>query len=325
MIRVCELTGKLRSVIQVTSGWKVSRIVLATMLCLLAVECLAQDLEPRRWSHLPSGLNVFGVGTGRTDGDIFFDPVLRIEDATFELYGVGASYVRTFDWFGKSSRIDVLVPYANGRWEGLLDGEYASRRRDGLGDPHLRISMNLYGAPALTGKEYAQYRQNNPINTTVGAALAVTLPLGQYNRDWLINLGANRYVFRPQIGVLHQRHNWQFEATGSVFLFRDNDEFLGNAVLAQDPLWFIQGHVIYGFKPGWWVSLSGGYAYGGEAHINGAAKDNDARSSYWAVSLGLPLSARQSLKFAYGTSDTHIRAGVNKDALVAAWTINWLD
>jgi hypothetical protein len=300
-------------------------VVLAALLCALADDAQAQDLEPRRWSHLPSGLNVIGVGTGRTDGDIFFDPVLRIEDSSFELYGLAASYVRTFDWLGKSSRIDVLVPYANGRWEGLLDGEYASRRRDGLSDPQLRISMNVYGAPALSGREYAEYRRNNPVNTTVGAALSVTLPLGQYNRDWLINLGANRYVIRPQIGVLHQRHNWQFEVTGSVFLFQDNDDFFQGTRLEQDPLWFIQGHAIYGFKPGWWVSFSGGYAYGGEAYVNAVAKDNDARSNYWALSLGLQLSARQSLKFAYLTSDTHIRAGVNKDALVAAWSINWLD
>jgi hypothetical protein len=304
---------------------KVGCVVLAMVLWLLAGECLAQDLEPRRWSHLPNGLNVIGVGTGRTEGDIFFDPVLRIKDGTFELYGLGASYVRTFEWFGKSSRVDVTVPYANGRWEGMLDGEYASRRRDGFGDPHLRISMNLYGAPALSGREFAQYRKDNPVNTTVGAALAVTLPLGEYNRDWLINLGANRYVLRPQIGVLHQRREWQFELTGSVFLFQDNDEFWQGTTLEQDPLWFVQGHVIYGFKPGWWVGLSGGYAYGGEAYVSGLAKDNDARSAYWAVSLGLPISARQSLKFAYVTSDTHVRAGVNKDVLVAAWSINWVD
>ena len=125
-------------------------VVLGALLWFLASACHAQDLEPRRWTHLPTGLNVLGIGAGRTDGDIFFDPVLLIEDATFELYGLGATYVRTFEWLGKSSRIDVTVPYANGRWEGLLDGESASRRRSGLADPRIRLSMNLYGAPPLT-------------------------------------------------------------------------------------------------------------------------------------------------------------------------------
>jgi len=249
--------------------------------------------------------------------------VLRVEDATFELYGVGATYVRTFEWFGRSSRIDVLVPYANGRWEGLLDGEYASRRRNGLADPRIRISMNLYGAPPLRGKEFVQYRRNNPVTTTVGAALAIGLPFGQYNSDWLINLGSNRYVVRPQLGILHQRHNWQFEVTGSVFLFQDNDEFWRGTRLEQDPLWFLQGHVIYSFNPRWWASLSGGYAYGGESFVNDVAKNNDARSSYWSVSLGLPLTARQALKLAYLKIDTNVLAGYNADSLMAAWSINW--
>jgi len=298
--------------------------LLASLWLLGVADCMAQDLEPRRWSHLPSGLNVVGVGGGRTDGDIFFDPVLRIDDATFELYGVGASYVRSFEWLGRSSRFDVIVPYASGRWEGLLDGEYASRRRRGFGDPRIRFSMQLYGAPPLTGKAFAQYRQNHPVSTVVGAALEVVLPAGEYNPDWLLNLGGNRYVLRPQIGLLHTRHNWQFEATGSVFLFQDNDEFWRGTRLEQDPLWFIQGHVIYGFKPGWWASLSTGYAYGGEATVNGVPKNNDARSSYWALSLGMPLSARQAFKLTWVVADTHVRAGSNSNALLAAWSINWI-
>jgi len=297
--------------------------LLAILLLLAVDDCRAQDLEPRRWSHLPVGLNVVGVGTALTDGDIFFDPLLRIDDATFELYGIGASYVRSFDWLGKSVRFDATLPYASGRWEGLLDGEYASRRRRGFGDPRIRFSMNLYGAPPLSGKAFAQYRQQNPINTTIGAALEVVLPLGEYNSDWLLNLGGNRYVFRPQLGVLHQRHKWQFEATGSLFLFQDNDEFWKGTRLEQESLWFLQGHIIYGFKPGWWASLSGGYAYGGEATVNGVPKNNSTRSSYWALSVGLPLSARQALKLTLVAADTHVRAGANSNALLAAWSVNW--
>jgi hypothetical protein len=303
---------------------RVARLfLLAASLWLAANVCTAQDLEPRRWSHLPTGLNVVGVGVGLTEGDIFFDPVLRVEDATFELYALGASYVRTFEWLGKSARIDFKIPYANGRWEGLLDGEYASRRRNGLADPHVRLSMNLYGAPPLRGREFMQYRQNNPVNTTVGAAVDIGLPLGQYNSEWLINLGSNRYVIRPQLGILHQRQKWQFELTGSLFLFQDNDEFWMGTRLEQDPLWFLQGHVIYGFKPGWWASLSGGYAYGGEAYVNDVPKNNDARSGYWAIGLGLPLNARQSLTFTFVTADSHVLAGADTRSLVVSWSVNW--
>jgi hypothetical protein len=71
----------------------------------------AQDLEARRWSHLPTGLNILGFGAGATDGDVTFDPVAQIEDGTFRLYSVGSSYVRSFELLGRSSRLDLKLPY----------------------------------------------------------------------------------------------------------------------------------------------------------------------------------------------------------------------
>ncbi len=283
----------------------------------------AQDLEPRRWSHLPMGLNVLGIGAGWSDSDILFDPVLRISDANSDVYIGAASYVRTFAFLGKSGRVDLNVPYAAGRWEGLVDGVDTVVRRRGFMDPRIRFSINLYGAPPLSGQAYMQYKRENPVMTTVGAALAVTLPLGDYNDQKLINLGNNRFVIRPQLGVLHQHYQWQFELTGSVFLYQKNDEFWKGNELKQDPLWFVQGHVIYTFKPGWWASLSGGYAYDGRSHINDVPKEDDRRTNYFAVSLGVPINARQGLKFTYLTSDTNISVGSHSNALLAAWSINW--
>ena len=106
----------------------------------------AQDLEPRRWSQLPTGVNFAGVGIGYSKGDIFLDPVLKIEDADFELVLGVAAYVRTFGLFGKSARFDLRVPYVSGTWEGLVDGEFAQVNRDGFGDPRFRLSVLLYGA-----------------------------------------------------------------------------------------------------------------------------------------------------------------------------------
>jgi len=298
-------------------------LILVFFQCVLCTEVRAQDLEPRRWSHLPTGLNVLGFAAGWTDGDIGFDPVLRIEDATYDLYVGGAAYIRTFEFLGKSSRIDFSLPYAAGRWEGLVDGLDTVVRRRGFADPRIRFSVNLYGAPPLSGEEYARFRQENPVTTTVGAALAVTLPLGDYNDQKLINLGGNRFVLRPQLGVLHQRHQWQFELTGSVFLYQDNDEFWAGNKLEQDPLWFVQGHAIYTFKPGFWASVSGGFAHGGRSHVSGIAKEDDRRTSYFAVSLGVPINARQSLKFTYLASNTNISVGADINAFVMAWSINW--
>ena len=111
--------------------------------------------------------------------------------------------------------------------------------------------------------------------------------------------------------------------TGSVFLFGDNDEFFNGNNLERDPPWFLQGHVIYSIKPGWWASISSGFAHGGQSRINGNPTPDDARVRYIALSLGASINARQSLKFTYLTSDTHTATGANFDALLMAWSINW--
>ena len=62
--------------------------------------------------------------------------------------------------------------------------------------------MNLYGAPPARGKEFMQYRMARTTSTIIGAAIAVSLPLGEYYPDRLINLGKNRYIIRPQLDAL---------------------------------------------------------------------------------------------------------------------------
>jgi hypothetical protein len=305
------------------SKFCVSAIFLLLSQVLLCAQIQAQDLEPRRWSHLPTGLNVLGLGGGWTDGDILFDPVLRIQDATFELSIASLGYVRTFEWLGKSSRVDVSVPYAAGRWEGLVDGEFTSVRRRGFMDPRLRFSMNLYGAPPLKGAEFVQYRREHPVDTTIGAAVQVQFPFGDYNDKKLINLGNNRFYVRPQIGVLHQHYKWQFELTGSVFLYQSNDEFFNGNELRQKGLWFTQSHAIYTFKPGLWASASLGYGYGGESSIDNVQKNDARRNLYWALSLGVPINANQGIKLVYFSSNTNTSLGSNSNALLAAWSLNW--
>lgn len=306
----------------VIAGRSICGFVLSLAL-LLAPAAFAQDLEPRRWTHLPTDLNIVGGGVVAVDGEIFFDPVLKIEDGTFDLYSLGNSYIRTFEWLGKLNRVDISAPYAYGRWEGIVDGVDESIRRHGFLDPRIRWSINLYGAPPLKGKALVEYRQQNPVSTTVGAAVSVALPLGEYYADKLINLGKNRYVFQPQLGILHQRGPWQFELTGSLSFFSDNDEYIYNTVLTQDPLWFLQGHVIRSFERGMWASLSGGFSYGGEGQVDGENLGNNDRTKYFALTFGVPVGRQQSLKLTYVNADTNVVVGTSSNSLILSWILSW--
>jgi hypothetical protein len=304
-------------------GFVLTALALGVLLVSVG-DTLAQDLEARRWSHLPIGLNIVGAGLGITDGDIFFDPVVQIEDGTFDLYSIGSSYVRSVEWLGKSSRLDVKVPYIDGRWEGIVAGEYASIRRHGFGDPRLRFSMLLSGAPPLRGSEFAQYRAQHPTDTTVGVAVTVVFPWGEYFPDKLINLGGNRYVIRPSVGLLHRRGPWEFEMTTSLSFFEENDEYYpGKSTLERDPLWFLQLHGTRNLADGQWITLSAGYGYDGEFFINDASINYAERTSYVSFGWGKALTQQHSIRLAYVKADTQVVLGSSTDNLLFSWSRSW--
>ena len=207
--------------------------------------CFAEELDPRRWAHLPVDTNFFGAGYAYTKADISFDPVLKIEDGEVDLHTWVGKYIRTFSLFDKTARIGVVQGYQKGRWEGLLDGVPTTVRREGWSDTLVRFAINLYGAPPLKGREYVEYRNAKKVETIVGAGLSVQLPTGDYMDDKLINLGTNCFTFRPQAGIVHMRGKWTLEATGIVALFTENDEFFNGKKLEQDPHYALNTHLIY--------------------------------------------------------------------------------
>ena len=285
----------------------------------------AQDLEPRRWSHLPTGLNMVGVGYAYTEADVYFNPVWRVSDATSRINSIGLQLIHTFDLAGKSARISMLVPTVSGRWEGIVDDEYQIIHRRGMGDPRVRMSMNLYGAPALEGSEFAQYRAEHATNTVVGASLALTVPLGKYCNDCLINTGSNRWSVRPQIGVVHTRGPWSFELTVSMFLFTDNDDFYDSAVLEQTDLYTAQAHAIYTFTRGTWASISSAYGNGGRVIIDKQKTKFEVDNWVWSANLGFPIGKAQSVMLTWLSGRTQNQVGRDSDNLLLAWSIRWVN
>jgi len=275
-------------------------------------EAFGQDLEPRRWTPLPPGLNVVGAGYIRTEGDVSFDPVLLIEDAEVTGHTAAVSYVRSFAIAGKLARLDLVVPWQNLHWTGLLDGAQAEAKRVGLADPNIRLSMILAGgSPDPSASS----------NTIFGAAVEITVPLGEYFDDKLLNLGQNRVVIRPQIGILHTRGKWSYELSGSTFLYGDNDDFYDGSTLEQDPLYALQAHVIRTFnKPGYWAALSAGYGWNGRSTVNGTRVDDSERLFLSALAVGMPIGKRQGVKFAYIRRRTNTNKGSDTDSLAIAWS-----
>lgn len=292
-------------------------------LALSGLAPAAQDLEPRRWTHLPVGTNIGGLAYANVRGDVFFDPVLQLEDVTVETNGAAASYVRAFAVFGLTGRLDLIVPWQRTRWEGLVSGVPDSRTQEGFDDPWVRLSVGLVGAPALSGKEFLDHHAARPVRTVVGAGLGVKLPLGEYDPDRLLNIGQNRFVLQPQVGAVHFRGPWSYELTGSTFLFADNDDFFGGSELEQDPIYALQAHVVHTFENQSWVSAGAGYNSGGETRIDGKSKDDERVNVLAGLALGLPIGRSQGLKVAYLRSDARESVGSDVEGFFVSWTIRF--
>ena len=289
----------------------------------LVSSCLAMEIAPRQWSHLPKGMNFAGVGYAYTEADISVDPVLNLEDVEMELHSWVAKYIRTFEVFDKSTRIDITQAYQEGRWTGLLNGVSAKATRRGFSDTFLRFAVNLYGAPPLRIKEYAAYRENLDTETIVGMGLVIRLPTGDYMDDKAINLGQNRFAFRPQLGVLHRWGKWIVELTGEVAVYTNNNDFFNGNRLEQEPLYILHGHIVHTFRPGLWAGVSFGYDLGGESKINGIDKNDRRQDIGFAFNFAYPINRFSGIKVGYIRTQTQESVGIDTDTLTAAFSILW--
>lgn len=286
------------------------------LLIYSGLQVLAQDVTPRRWSHLPQGAQFLGSGFAWTDADIYFDPVLQAENVTATVQTIPLVYIYSFDLLNRSARMDLTQIYQQGEWEGLLNGRPTKLTREGFGDTQLRFAVNLYGAPPLAGKEYIAYRQQQKTDTLIGAGLLVVAPTGEYFSDKLINLGNNRWEFHPQLGLVHTRNRWSYEVTSAVWFFTENNDFWQNSSRKQDPLLAVQGHVIYTCRPGFWFAGSMGYGNGAENTVNGVDKADRAENLIWVFSAGLPIDRVTGIKLAWADKTTKTGTGSDSRSLL---------
>jgi hypothetical protein len=250
---------------------------------------------------------------------VTLDPSLPIEDVNAGVYLGLIGYARTLSLWGQSGQIGLLVPYAHVDASGLVEGQARSASRTGFGDPGFRLTANLYGAPALSPEEFAAYRQD----TIIGVSLVVTAPWGQYYPDKLINLGTNRWSFKTEVGISKALGDWIVEGAAAATFFTTNDEFYpGTSTREQDPLYSLQGHVVYNFRPGMWAALDTTYYKGGRTTVNGVINNDLQENWRWGGTLALPVDRRNSVKVFFA-SGVFTRTGTDFTTVGATLQYRW--
>ena len=263
---------------------------------LFGAPLAAQELEPRALQNAPVGTMFVVAATGYSHGNLLVDPALPIEDATADVWSVAAALSRALDLFGLSGRVGVIAPFLTGTWQGTLAGSDTSTSRTGFADPRLTLAVNFLGAPALTRSQLRGFRQS----TVLGMQFAVTVPVGQYYPDRLINIGSHRWAFQPRLGLSQALGSrFTIEAYAGATFFTTNGDFYGGQVVTQKPFYEAQAHAIFLTRnPGLWFAGSFGYGWGGAATIDGAPKDalQNVRAS---AMVRVPLAPGHGLKLVY--------------------------
>ena len=287
-------------------------------LLALSLPSVGQELEPAAYKVVPINMNLFQVGYILAVGDVNFTPALPAEDVEATISSMTVMYGRTLSLFGRSANFGIVAPYSVGHLEGLYIGEFTEVDRSGLRDPMVRLSVNLYGGPAMGLKEFSSYKPK----TNVGASIRILAPLGQYDSTKVINLGSNRWSFKPEIGITRALGKWSLEFYAGVWLFTDNTDFLGGQTREQDPIGSFQFHTLYTFKPGMWLALNLNYYNGGTTKVDGLKNLDLQQNSRAGLTFMLPLNRQSSLRFAYSRG-ARTTIGAAFDAIAVGYSYVW--
>ncbi|HET7001879.1 MAG TPA: transporter [Puia sp.] len=277
---------------------------------------LAQDLDPRAYAWIPVGFTVLGLGYGYTYGGVITDPTIPVKDVDAHINTLSFGAAHIFNMFQKTAQLSMTLPWNWATVTGSVQETTQRITRDGLGDMRVRYSILLTGGPAATPAEIAK----TPPRTIIGASLSVTVPTGQYLHGKLINLGTNRWSFKPELALSQPAgKRWLFDVYAGVWFFTVNNSFYpGNSVRSQAPLTTFQAHASYNITPRLWAAVNYTYYIGGASTVNDITDNDRQENSRVGGTLVLPVGKRNSIKIAYSTGAI-IRFGANFSTISVAW------
>ena len=282
------------------------RILLLGLLWMLGSQAYAQEIEARAYSNAPIGINFASLGIGQASS------------SSYKLTTEAAGFTRIFDAWGQSGKITIVLPYAELLGTGNPGSQTLNASSEGLSDPLIKASVNLYGAPALTLDQFKNYQQD----LIIGASLAASIPWGQYNNQQLLNVGANRWFVQPGLGASKAIGPWRLELAGAATLFTSNNRFLGSNTLTQNPIYSAQTHAIYYFPNTAWLSADASYYFGGQTFVNGTPVGGPQENWRFGATFSYPIDTRNSIRV-YGSTGAYSRTNNSYDLIGISWQYRW--
>jgi hypothetical protein len=302
-------------------GWysvSLAFVVCVSGMILAQSSAVAQDLEPRKYVSTPVGQNFVRMAAGYLTGEVNISPGLPLEGANISAWGASVAYLRTLDIGGNASSFDAYLPYFCADGSALNQGILEGRNVCGTGDARLRLTYNFVGAPSVSLEEFARRKKE----VVIGTSVQVYVPTGQYDDTKLLNIGANRWVIRPEIGMSIPFGNWDAEFAAGARFFQDNDDYLRGSTLTQDPLFNLQAHITYDLSPRQWIALNGNFFFGGETFRDGKEAQLKQENARLGLTWNVAVNSTNviQLNASYGVIT---RVGNDSKNISFAWIHRW--
>jgi hypothetical protein len=282
------------------------RIFLLCLFWILGSQVQAQEIEARAYSNAPIGINFASLG------------IVQASSSSYRLTSEAASYTRIIDVAGQSGKVTLILPYSQLTGTGKLGGQSINASSEGLSDPLIKASVNLYGAPALSLDQFKNYQQD----LIIGASLAASIPWGHYNNEQMINVGANRWFIQPGVGASQAVGPWRFELAGAATIYTSNTSFLGGNTLSQNPVYSTQTHVIYYFPSTAWISADATYYVGGKTYVNSMPVSGSQENWRFGVTFSYPINKQNYIRINASTG-TYSRTNNSYDLIGISWQYRW--
>jgi hypothetical protein len=231
-------------------------------------------------------VNQFELGYAYVHANASLDPAIIIGNASLNLNQGLIDYTRYFGLLHRTAWISPAVPIAN--LSGAVSGTQISGSVAGAGDSSYQAAILLMGGPALNPAEFEKY---HPV-TSVGVSLTMTAPTGLYRPGKVLNLGSNRWAFKPELGVSHPfgpQQKWVFDAYANSYFYTVSSSQGGTNRLQQRPLPGLEAHISYSLLDDLVGSVDTRYSFLGDQTVNGRDQSNTQQNfllgSEWALSL----------------------------------------
>lgn len=262
----------------------------------------AQFTDPRTYTNSPVGLNQIELGYVYAHSNTSIDSSLVVGGAKFSLNQGSVTYTRFFDLFHRLTWVEPSLSIAG--LSGSISGTDISGSVTGTGDSSYQIGMLLKGGPAFRASEFENFKPT----TAVGLSLTFTAPTGRYDQNKLLNLGSDRWSFKPEVGVSQpfgREQKWEFDGYLNAYFLTDNTAYRGMEILKQRPLPGVEGHLSYSFNDAVWASLDTRYSFRGDTLVNGINQNNAQQNFVLGSEVNISLNTRNALIFEYAKALVH--------------------